>query len=382
MRIGIITGEFPPMQGGVGDYTARLGQALAECGAKISILTDVRGTGAYEHMRVTNNIRAWNPRSWLAARAWEKAEQVDIVNLQFQTAAYAMSPWVHFLPDILPRVPFVTTFHDVRAPYLFPKAGGLRSQIVRQLARRSAAIITTTQHDAAWLGAGFRTAIIPIGSNIIPRTFTADERVQQRTAWGIRDEFLIGYFGLLNKTKGLIPLLEAFAQFRSSHEGTRLVIIGGTPGASDISNAAFQAELQQTIDLLGLRSSIIFTGYLTQDDVSAALAACDVVALPYVDGASYRRGSLMAALALGCAVVTTTPSDDADAFVDQQNLLAVPPEDPESLCRALMHLYEQPALRATLGKAALETSRRFSWNSIAHHYLNFFQQVIGLHHAR
>jgi len=37
MRILFITGEYPSMQGGVGDYTRRLGQALGELGADVSV---------------------------------------------------------------------------------------------------------------------------------------------------------------------------------------------------------------------------------------------------------------------------------------------------------------------------------------------------------
>ena len=41
MRILFITGEYPSMQGGVGDYTRRLSQALGELGADVHVLTHV-----------------------------------------------------------------------------------------------------------------------------------------------------------------------------------------------------------------------------------------------------------------------------------------------------------------------------------------------------
>ena len=39
MHIGIITGEFPPMEGGVGDYTLELSTALVDSGHTVDILT-------------------------------------------------------------------------------------------------------------------------------------------------------------------------------------------------------------------------------------------------------------------------------------------------------------------------------------------------------
>ena len=50
MRILFITGEYPSMQGGVGDYTRRLGQALGELGADVHVLTHVDAGG--DHLRV------------------------------------------------------------------------------------------------------------------------------------------------------------------------------------------------------------------------------------------------------------------------------------------------------------------------------------------
>ncbi len=39
MRILLVTGEYPPMQGGVGDYTRELSRALSVFGADVHILT-------------------------------------------------------------------------------------------------------------------------------------------------------------------------------------------------------------------------------------------------------------------------------------------------------------------------------------------------------
>ena len=50
MRILFITGEYPSMQGGVGDYTRRLGQALGALGADVHVLTHADAGG--DHLRV------------------------------------------------------------------------------------------------------------------------------------------------------------------------------------------------------------------------------------------------------------------------------------------------------------------------------------------
>ena len=50
MRILFITGEYPAMQGGVGDYTRQLSQALGALGVDVHVLTDANAGG--DHLRV------------------------------------------------------------------------------------------------------------------------------------------------------------------------------------------------------------------------------------------------------------------------------------------------------------------------------------------
>ena len=49
MRILFVTGEYPAMQGGVGDYTRQLSQALGELGADVHVLT--HADAGRDHLR-------------------------------------------------------------------------------------------------------------------------------------------------------------------------------------------------------------------------------------------------------------------------------------------------------------------------------------------
>src|SRR5688572_30093141 len=121
------------MLGGVGAYTDVLAHSLAAHEHNIHLFST---SGAQSSdLPITNSVSRWNFNSLLMARRW--ATLFDIINLQFQTAAYGMSPFIHFLPDMIRSVPVVTTFHDLRHPYLFPKAAPLRDWIVMRLARAS-----------------------------------------------------------------------------------------------------------------------------------------------------------------------------------------------------------------------------------------------------
>lgn len=369
MRIGIVTGEFPPMRGGVGAYTELLARHLAASDHQVYLLSRV-GTQA------AAQVAAWGPGSLRAIARWAGDNQLQIVSLQFQTAAFDMSPWVHFLPQAV-SAPVVTTFHDLRFPYLFPKAGALRPWIVAHLARASAGVIVTNHEDAAQVRHLPRTALIPIASNILaplPRPF--DPAPWRARAGAAPADFLLGYFGLLNHSKGFDTLLASLAALRAAGVPARLVVIGGEAGSSDPSNAAYAAEIQALLARLALTPYVHFTGYLEDEiAVGSFLKASDIVALPFRDGVSYRRGSLMAAIRYGCPVVTTAPHVAIPLFRDGHNMLFVPPDDSAALAAALRRCYESPPLRAALRQEAETLKHQFEWPHIAADYTSFFERV-------
>src|SRR4029078_5475910 len=100
---------------------------------------------------------------------------------------------------------------------------------------------------------------------------------------------------------------------------------------------------------LGLEPLVRLTGPLPPSAVSAYLQACDAIALPSDEGASFRRGSLLAALEHGCAVVTTPPVPAAEGYgarrlVPGSQFLAVPAGAPAALAAAIQRLERDRAL--------------------------------------
>jgi glycosyltransferase involved in cell wall biosynthesis len=377
MRIGLITGEYPPMQGGVGAYSRILAGELARLGHVVHVLSSRQALNDDPAISLSPSIAGWNINSLRTIRAWARDLRLEVVNLQFQTAAYAMSPWVHFLPEALGAVPLVTTFHDLRFPYLFPKAGPLRDWIVRRLARASRGVIVTNHEDQERLRGLPRLALIPIGSNILADLPAGFDPQPWRTRAGAQNgDFLLAYFGLFNHSKGIEDLLAALAALREDGQPARLALVGGGAGSSDPTNAAFMDAMQARIHELALEPFIYRTGYLDETAVGAHLAAADAVVLPFRDGASYRRGSLMAAVHYGCAIITTTPQVNIPAFVDGENMRLVPPGDPAALARALHDLRQQPEQAARLRQGAAALAGQFRWQAIAQSAADFFRRVI------
>ena len=400
MRILFITGEYPAMQGGVGDYTRRLGQALGALGADVHVLTHVDAGG--DHLRLP--AAAYEPtvyplmeqagwQLWSVVGRVAREIRPDVVHIQYQPAAYGLHGAVNFLPWRLrllrPRPLVVTTFHDLRTPYLFPKAGPLRWETVLALARASDADIITNPADWQQLAqTGFVPKLrpIPIGSNIACEPPAGYDRARQRAKWGAGPEtWLLAYFGFLNASKGGEALIRCLAELVRAGHPARLLMVGGKVGASDPTNAAYLAKVEALIGELGVADRVQWTGFTASDQVSANLLATDCAVLPYREGASLRHGSLMAALAHGVPIISTEAPTEVRAGLglfpmleDGRSALLVPPDDPARLTAAVTRVMTDPDLRSRLAAAALTLSHYFEWETLAARHLETYR---GLEYA-
>ncbi len=372
MRIGLITGEYPPLRGGVGDYSYALAGELAAQGHEVHVLARPQAQDTRAGIVVHNTMRHWGLTALPIIRRWIIENRLNVVSLQYQTAIYDMSGWMHFLPRVSP-VPIITTFHDLLVPYLFPKAGNVRNWIVRELARTSAAAVTTNQEDNEQLKELPHTHLIPIGSNIEVAFISVEARQQLRSTVNAQHDFLIAHFGFLYPNRGVEHLLEALKQLRDNGTNAHLVIIGGRE--SGPTQPAYVAQLDNLITSLHLRSYITWTGFVEQTQVSQWLQSVDVVALPFLDGASYRRGSLIAAIMHSCAIVTTQPNGRNDTLRDHENLSLIPVGDSTALFIALRELATNPLLRKRYQDQIATLRSSFHWTSIARDFVRVFEEA-------
>lgn len=373
MQIGIITGEYPPMQGGVGAYSQILARRFAAQGHQVYIFSSHEAQNRDKGILLTNQVEKWNLAAVRMIGTWARDLALDIVNVQFQTAAYRMSAWVHFLPGYVHTAPVITTFHDLRYPYLFPKAGPLRDWIVMRLARKSAGAIVTNHEDFARLRSLSNVTMIPIGSNI---PYLEKQTLQRIGTPKPNDPFQIVHFGFINQSKGIETLLQAVAKLRMDGLPIRLIMLGGRTGASDPTNEDYVQEIDALITSLNLTDCVEWTGYLDEAEISAALINSDVVVLPFLDGASYRRGSLMAAIEHGCAIITTTPQIEIPTFRHDENMRFVPANNPQATAEAIQQILEDPQLAQRLRQGAAALAAEFDWGKIADQTLAFYEQVI------
>ena len=207
------------------------------------------------------------------------------------------------------------------------------------------------------------------------------------------DTTLLAFFGLISRSKGLDMLLDALARLP---ERFRLVVIGAP--ATALEDRAYADAIRQQIVRLGLDQRVTITGHCAEADVSAHLLAADIAALPFTDGASYRRGSLLAALAHGLPVVTTLQTNDQGRntnedsqapahsfrpssfvlrpFVDGENVLLAPAGDAPALVAAIERLACDSGLRERLAGSGRALADQFGWDAIAAQHEQLYERLV------
>lgn len=389
LRVLFITGEYPPMQGGVGDYTWTLGATLAGQGIDVHVLTSQQAGPSHLAPRGVANVYpqlsswGWGMRHQVA----EVVEEIqpDVVHIQYQAAAFDLHPAINLLPRFLKKrgrtLQMAVTFHDLRVPYLFPKAGPLRWRSNLELARKSDLVLVTNAEDRDRLHAYPEVAgklqEIPIGANIRPEPPSDFQRARQRARWGVQPEdLLLCYFGFLNPSKGAEELVMAIAELAAKGVPVHLLMIGGQVGASDPTNNSYLRRVEALIEEMGVADRVHWTGFIEASQVSANFLASDIAVLPYRDGVSFRRGSLMAAIAHELPVISTEPAVRIPEIIHGENMWLTATQAPAALERAIAHLWNDPALRQRLSAGSALLTRLFTWDTIAQQHGQVYRELI------
>jgi glycosyltransferase involved in cell wall biosynthesis len=367
------------MHGGIGDYSARLSAAMSGQGWESFVLTSRRASGAGEPVLAW--VDEWDMTIFQTVRDALGRTGADIIHIQYQTGAFQMRPSISLLPYHVRRsahaVPIVTTFHDLRVPYLFPKAGRLRRWANRLLAFGSDVVIFTNERDVRQVSRARRLAgrvrQIPLGSNL-PDVPSVD-RASVLVDLGIDpDAFVIGYFGFLTPDKGIEDLVDALERLPDPRP--HLLIIGGEVGTTDVANIDYQRQVRQR--LARSTTNVTVSGFIEARTAAEALAAVDLIVLPFRGGASLRSGTLIAALRSGTPVISTDPTDDGSLrpLTPGETTWPVPSGDHAALARAVDLLRREPSLRSRLSAAACRVASAFDWSVIARRHAQIYESLI------
>ena len=347
MKWHILTGEYPPGAGGVGDYTALLASALANAGDTVDVWVGgsvERATSGPCGVHALPDI--FGPRSrTVLQEAWAAAP--GVVLLQYVPNAIGLRGMnVAFCRWLLRQrrlgCDVRVMFHE---PYFYftlqrpwRNAAALVQRVMAMLLVRAAR--ERYYASANWhaylgpYGAATSGVVLPIPSTI-PSNATAGQVREFRARVADGGAKVVGHFGTFGEHVGdelreILPLL-------LEHDRSVCVVLIGR-------NAdRFRQELVRRLPSAGDR--VHATGEMAASGVAIALSACDVLIQPYPDGVTTRRTSVMAGLCNGVATVSTAGALTEPVWRQTRALVLAPRGEPGPMVTEVCRLLDDPEER-------------------------------------
>ncbi len=379
MKFCVISGTYPNMKCGVGDYTARLCEFLKKQGIKIDIITskdkEIK-SNFIDGINVVPCVSDWGIKGWKTIKPKLKEINPDIINIQFPANIKSSRSFLFKLLPLLIKISgqetkILFTIHE------FSRISKITRFKLILVLWFSDKIITVNRLDLH-LVKNFllfnkkKVIFIPIGSAIPPVEKQGKNMEDFRKILGLdAKNKLILFFGYLNPNKGFDTLLQALVGLKSKDPNIKLLVLGGgLEGEND-----YHQKVKNKIKKMNLSESIIWAGFCSPDKVSQYFYACDVCAFPFIEGVFLNRSTLLAAIVHKIPSVSTYSSKSPPELKDGQNILLVSPENSSELEKTLFKLLKdkdlQEKIRQNLGKLA----KYFSWEDIAKKYIELYEDT-------
>lgn len=356
----LITGEYPPTQGGVSDYSHAVAAGLAAAGDQVHVwcpgapgdAVDVPGVevhplgGSWSRLdldRIDASMNQTPGQRRLLVQWVPHAYGRRSLNVAF-------CRWVRRRArtgDILDLM--------VHEPFLSFREGSLRQDaaavvhrvmialLLNQARRVWVAIPAWADRLRPWaFGRDIEFSWLPIPSTI-PVADSSDTVARLRAqALSRPDGVILGHFSTYPpETRGSLRVV--VPQLLATIPELQIQLLGR-------GSEAAAAELRRGLGAEGAR--VHGWGALSVSALSHHLQVCDLMMQLYPDGASTRRTTLMAALAHGLPVVTTVGRLSESFWEASGAVATVPATDLSAVVRRVSALVHQPQARDRFASAA------------------------------
>jgi len=369
-RIAIDAHSVGTKLGGNESYAVNLIEALAEIDSvnnyTIYVTTKEardRFSNRWSNFRVRSTLPHTSLiRIPLTLSAELRKHPVDVLHVQFTA------------PPFCP-CPVVVSIHDLsfeHLPQTFRRHSRTQLQLtVRHSARRAARILSLSQHTRRDIIDTYgiepkKIEAIPLAA---PDHFGAitDNRELQRVRhiYGIDGDYILSV-GSIQPRKNLARLIKAYASLRgncSADKLPKLVLVG--------KRAWLYDETLRTLDEMGVKDTVVLTGYVPEADLPALYSSALCFVYPsYFEGFGLPP---LEAMKCGAPVIvgnrTSLPEVVGDAG------LTVDPFDVDAIGGAIRRLMDDSSLRKELSRKGQERAKAFNWRETARQTLRVYQEV-------
>ena len=370
-------GNYLPRKCGIATFTHDLCEAVAQQAPRdtdvFAVAMNDKHAGYPYPPRVRFEVRENQRKDYRLAAEFLNTNQVSAVCLQHEYGIFGGTFGGHILSMLRRlRMPLVTTFHTIlKHPF------DEQRLILQEIARLSDRVVTMAEKGRVFLRDiyGVPDEKIVCIRHGIPDAPRGDSDAL-KARFGVEERKLLLTFGLLGPGKGIEHAIEAMPAVVAKHPDMTYIILGAThPNIVAESGEAYRNQLLRRINQLGLRDHVLFVNrFVEASELCEYLAAADIYITPYLNETQMTSGTLVYALGMGNAVVSTPYWHAEEALAGGIGKL-VPFKDSSAMARAINELLDDPdALHAMQQRAYTET-RPMVWPRTADTYLDLFNDA-------
>jgi glycosyltransferase involved in cell wall biosynthesis len=260
-------------------------------------------------------------------------------------------------------------------------------QMIRTIADRSHSVVVMTQIAASLLNEvygvrGPKVHVIPHG---VPKIAMAQAR-NSKAKLKLAGRQIIFSFGLINRGKGFEHMIQAMPRVVAACPEALYLVVGAThPQVKRQEGELYRESLVEMAEALGVGAHVQFVDrFLSLQQLTRYLQACDVFVTPYPGKDQIASGTLAYALSARCAAISTPYLYAKEVLAEGRGQL-VPFADCDALAEAtIRYLLDEP-FRTETRHRAYEYAQPMAWTNVGKRYLRLFERAVyagGTHPKR
>jgi glycosyltransferase involved in cell wall biosynthesis len=273
------------------------------------------------------------------------------------------------------RCPTVVTIHDLS---LLLHSDTHQEHLVRRartrlptMTRIATRIITDSEsvkHEiCTHLGVKpAKVTAVPLAPRRAFRPADESQTHEVRRRLGVEDDFIL-FVGTVEPRKNLVSLVRAFDELlRATDLRPQLVIAGPKGWLTEglFANVEWSARTER----------ILFTGYVSDEDLRALYCSCRVSVYPSV----YEGFGLPPLEAMACGAPVITSRIPVIMETVGTNARLIDPSDVRELTAALFELLTDASARSHFSAAGLQRAAEFTWERTAQMTLEVYREALSV----
>ena len=380
MKVAVFTDTFVPQVNGVVNAIRNFDMMLTGRGHRVKVFTAGKNPSAFS----LDGAEVYKYRAFTFLPYPEFEYSVDVIR--------PVRDAIRFKPDLVHahtpfamgycawrtarrlKVPLVGTFHTPVEEYVvyLSKHFTFNRRFLKRIAKayqnwfygQCDVIIVPARSAARYLEV--KNKRIEVVSNGIDLDrYGPSGRQEFREKFGLGDEPVIMHGGRLSFEKRIDGVIKAMPEVLKNIPNAKLRIVGKGPAGT---------SLQGLVSQLKLEKSVVFTGYVSDEDFPGAFAAADVLAIN--SPVETQSLIILEAFATGIPVVGAHSGAIPDAVVPGENGYLFDTDDSASMARYLVQILGDEKLREKLREGALKTASGHSLEKSTEKLLAVYESLL------